>query len=75
VFSTMLAGGGIKGGVIHGASDALGGEPEEDKVTVADFAKTIYHQLGIHSDKELMAPGGRPIEIVNGGSLIKGILS
>ena len=75
VFSTMLAGGGIKGGVVHGASDALGGEPEVDKVGVEDFAKTIYHQLGINADKELMAPGGRPMEIVDGGSVIKEILA
>ena len=74
VFSTMMAGGGVKGGVVYGSSDALGGEPEEDKVSVEDFAKTIYHQLGINADKELMASGGRPIEIVDGGSVLKDIL-
>lgn len=74
VFSTMLAGGGIRKGVIYGESDALGGEPENDKVGVEDFAKTIYHQLGINADKELMSPGGRPIEIVDGGEVIKDII-
>lgn len=75
VFSTMMAGGGVKRGVVYGKSDALGGEPEEDKVSVEDFAQTIYHQLGITADKELMAPGNRPIEIVDGGRVIKEILS
>ena len=74
VFSTMLAGGGIKKGLIYGQSDALGGEPEDNKVGVEDFAKTIYHQLGINADKELMSPGGRPIEMVDGGNIIKDIL-
>ncbi len=75
VFSTMLAGGGVKRGCVYGKSDALGGEPEEDKVSVEDFAKTIYHQIGITADKELMAPGNRPIEIIDGGRVLKEILS
>jgi len=75
VFSTMLAGGGVKSGMVYGKSDALGGEPEEDKVGVEDFAKTIYHQLGINADKELMSPGARPMEIVDGGKVLKAILA
>lgn len=74
VFSTMLAGGGVKRGYIHGASDALGGEVDENGVTVADFATTIYHQIGINADKELMSPGSRPIEIVDGGQVLDSIL-
>ena len=35
----------------------------------------MYHQLGIVADKELMAPGGRPIEIVNGGKVVKSLLA
>jgi Protein of unknown function (DUF1501) len=75
VFSTMLAGGGVKRGYIHGASDALGGEVDENGVTVQDFAKTIYHQIGINADKELMSPGSRPIEIVDGGQVLDAILA
>ena len=75
VFSTMLAGGGVKQGYIHGASDALGGEVDENGVTVQDFAKTIYHQIGINADKELMSPGSRPIEIVDGGQVLDTILA
>jgi hypothetical protein len=34
----------------------------------------VYNQLGIVGDKELMAPGDRPIEIVNGGNVVKALL-
>ncbi len=69
VFSVVLAGGGIKKGYIHGASNATGAEPERDPIGVEDLATTVYHQIGIVADKELMAPGGRPIEIVDGGKV------
>ena len=73
-FSVMMAGGGVKRGMIYGSSDALGGEPEEDRVGVEDLAQTVYNQLGITGDKELMAPGGRPMEIVDGGRVLDEIL-
>jgi hypothetical protein len=75
VFSVMLAGGGIKGGTIYGTSNATASEPEFDPVGPADLATTMYHQLGIVADKELMAPGDRPIEIVNGGKVLKDIIA
>ena len=75
VFSVVLAGGGIKKGSIYGSSDATASEPDEKPLGVEDFATTIYHQLGIVADKELMAPGDRPIEIVDGGKVIKELLS
>ena len=75
VFSIALAGGGFKRGFVYGASDAICAEPENDPLSVADLACTMYHQLGINSDKELMAPGDRPIEIVDGGQVIKEMLA
>jgi hypothetical protein len=75
VFSVLLAGGGLKKGVVYGSSDALGAEPENDPMTVENLATTVYHQLGINADKELMAPGARPIEIVDGGSVVNDILA
>ncbi|WP_299459440.1 DUF1501 domain-containing protein, partial [uncultured Gimesia sp.] len=74
VFSVVMAGGGTKGGHIYGASDAIASEPEDNPLSVMDWATTIYHCLGIVSDKELMAPGDRPIEIVDGGKVIKDLL-
>ncbi len=75
VFSVMLAGGGIKGGTIYGASNATASEPEFDPVGPQDLATTMYHQLGIVADKELMAPGDRPIEIVDGGKVLTDIIA
>ena len=74
VFSTLMAGGGIKGGLVYGKSDATASEPEEDAVTVEDWASTIYNRVGIVPDKELMAPGDRPIEIVDGGNVIQDLI-
>ena len=74
VFSVGLAGGGVQRGLVHGSSDALGGEPEEDMVGIEDLATTVYNQLGITGDKELMSPGDRPIEIVDGGRILDEIL-
>ena len=75
VFSVMLAGGGIKGGTIYGMSNSTASEPEADAVGPEDLATTLYHQLGIVADKELMAPGDRPIEICDGGKLIKPLIA
>jgi hypothetical protein len=74
VFSVVMAGGGIKRGSVYGESDATAAEPEKDPLTVEDWATTIYDCLGIVADKELMAPGNRPIEIVNGGKIISELL-
>lgn len=70
VFSVAMAGGGTKEGYIHGASDALGGEPDRDAVGPEDLAKTMYRVLGINADKRIMSDGGRPIDIVNGGRIM-----
>jgi len=75
VFSVMLAGGGIAGGLIHGTSNATASEPDLDPVGPADLGTTMYHQLGIIADKELMAPGDRPVEIVNGGKVVKPLVA
>jgi hypothetical protein len=75
VFSVMLAGGGVKGGQVFGSSDATASEPEDEPVAPADLATTMYNLMGIIADKEIMAPGGRPIEIVDGGKLIKSLMA
>jgi hypothetical protein len=75
VFSVALAGGGLKKGIIYGSSNAIASEPDEDAVGPGDLATTVYHQMGIVADKELMAPGNRPIEIVDGGRVLKDIIA
>lgn len=49
----MLAGGGIRGGIIHGASDATGSTPVRDPVSPGDLMATIYHLLGFAPDAKL----------------------
>ncbi len=56
-------------------SNSVASEPEEDPLSVMDWASTIYHCIGINAEKELMAPGDRPIEIVNGGKVIKELIA
>ena len=75
VFSIVLAGGGIKKGFVYGSSDSTGGEPDTDPLTVADYAATVYHQMGIDPDENLIAPGNRPLRIVNGGKVVKELLT
>jgi hypothetical protein len=74
VFSTIMAGGGIRKGMAYGSSDALASEPDNDPVTPEDLAKTMYHLLGINSEKRLMTSDLRPIDIVRGGNVIQKIL-
>ena len=75
VFSLAVAGGGFKRGLVYGSSNSTASEPEENPVRVEDVLTTVYHQLGINADKELMAPGARPIEIIDGGEVVKDLLA
>ena len=70
-----MAGGGITRGQVYGKSDATCSEPAENPMTVEDWATTIYKCIGINADKELMAPGDRPIEIVDGGKVRQDLLA
>ena len=74
-YSNLLAGGGFQQGLIYGASDATAAEPARDAVPLEDLMFTIYHQMGIDADKELVAFGTRPIEIIKDGRLVKGLIA
>ena len=74
VFSVVMAGGGIQKGITYGSSNATASEPEDNALTVEDWAATIYNRIGIVADKELMAPGDRPIEIVDGGKVVQDLI-
>jgi hypothetical protein len=50
-FSVWLAGGGIKGGVTHGATDEIGYAAAENRVSIADWHATILHCLGLYHDE------------------------
>ena len=66
VYSTVLAGGGVRGGQVYGKSDNLAAEPKDNPVPVADFVATIYHALGYDADTEVVDAFGRPHHIVAG---------
>jgi hypothetical protein len=73
VFSAMLAGGGIRGGIVHGASDALGAWPKDGKVTPQDLTATLLHCMGIDPHTTITDPLGRPLP-VSRGAVISSIL-
>ena len=54
VLSVVMAGGGMKRGYIHGASDPTGSEPDEDPVSVPDWAATVYSLMGIDPLRRLV---------------------
>jgi hypothetical protein len=66
VYSTVLAGGGVRGGQVYGRSDNLAGEPKDNPVHVGDFVATLYHALGYDEDTEVVDAFGRPHRIVAG---------
>lgn len=75
VFSVALAGGGVKRGFVHGASDGTGAEPDSNPMGVEDFAATVFHQIGIDPARQIMTPGGRPQYIVKDGRVVREILA
>ncbi|MCO6455961.1 MAG: DUF1501 domain-containing protein [Pirellulaceae bacterium] len=64
-FSCWMAGGGIRGGMVHGATDELGLLAAEDRHYVTDLHATVLHQLGIDS-RRLEIPGRKRLEIEHG---------
>jgi len=74
-WSTALAGGGVKGGVVHGRTDEDGRDVTEGKVTEGDFFATIYKTLGIDPEMENYA-GSRPVPLAPfGSSVVKELLA
>ncbi|HZZ80507.1 MAG TPA: DUF1501 domain-containing protein [Gemmataceae bacterium] len=71
VYSTVLAGGGIRGGNVIGRSDPTGGVPADTPVHVSDFVATIYHALGYGPETRVTDPIGRPHYIVQGRPLVE----
>lgn len=68
----LLAGGGIKGGQVVGASDARAEAPADGRgISPDDVAASFYHTLGIDARKEYRTPTGRPVSIVRNGSVLR----
>ena len=65
-YSVALAGGGIRGGQIHGSSDSIGAFPRDLPCGPNDLHATIFNALGIPLDSYLRDNGGRPLPITDG---------
>ena len=70
-FSLTLGGGGVKTGVVLGASDAHAADIKDRPVSVPDFAATVYHALGMSPRAELKTLDDRPIEALPQGQVIQ----
>jgi hypothetical protein len=70
-FSIVLAGGGVQGGALYGASDRFGAHPVADPVTPGDLAATIYWCFGLGPDTEIRDLTGRPYRLAEGEPLRK----
>ena len=69
-YSTVLAGGGIHGGAIYGASDAHAAYVKESPVRAEDVSATILHAFGFAPEAEIMHPTGRPVRSSTGQPVI-----
>ena len=65
-YSVVMAGGGIRGGQVFGASDRSAAYPSTNPVCPADIAATIYHCLGIDTDAHVTDQQGRPFVVCTG---------
>jgi hypothetical protein len=70
VFNVALAGGGIKGGQVIGASSADGMDVKDRPVSVPDLMASLCHALHVNATKEVQTPIGRPIKVVDGGKVV-----
>ncbi len=68
-YTVLLAGGGVRGGAVYGASDKTGAAPDRDPVSVGDLAATMYELLGINPKTEIRDNLNRPLPIAAGRPL------
>jgi hypothetical protein len=66
VFSLALAGAGVRGGLVHGASDRIGGYPKDNPIGPSDLTATIYSALGVAPETEIRDRLGRPLAVSRG---------
>jgi hypothetical protein len=75
-FSTWLAGGGIKGGTVYGATDEFGGRAVENRVHIHDLHATILALLGFDHEKLLYRYNGRDFRLTdNYGKVVKSVIA
>ncbi|MFO1482138.1 MAG: DUF1501 domain-containing protein [Verrucomicrobiaceae bacterium] len=75
VFSTLLAGGGVKGGFVYGASDKEGMAVADKQTTPQDFLSTIGWSLGLPIDEVVMSPSNRPFTVGDKGKAVMDVFA
>ena len=65
-WTALVAGGGVRGGQVLGASDRLGGEPKDRPVSPQELVATIFHALGVPPDATIPGPTGVPVAVYPG---------
>ena len=70
-YSAVLAGGGIRGGQVYGASDKIGSDPAEKPVSPPDLTATVYRALGVNPDQIVSDRLGRPLPLTEGQPLLE----
>jgi hypothetical protein len=76
VFSSWLAGGGVKGGVVYGESDDYGYDVAKDLVHAHDFHATILHLLGLDHERLTYRYAGRDFRLTDvHGNIVKPLLA
>ena len=75
LFPAVIAGAGVKQGIVYGETDARAEYPIHKPVSPEDLAKTIYQRLGIDPEVRVPDAQGRPVHVVDGGKVIDGIIS
>jgi uncharacterized protein (DUF1501 family) len=73
-WSCVLAGGGVRGGIVHGATDAAGDKVVAKPVTVPDLLATVTTLAGIDPAESRTSPAGRPIAITDEGTAIRELM-
>src|SRR5439155_20908192 len=73
-FSVVLAGGGVQGGAVYGASDRIGAYPAENPVTPGNLAATIFWRFGIDPTIQVHDTSDRPYHLADGEPL-RGLFS
>jgi arylsulfatase A-like enzyme len=74
VYPGLLAGGGVRRGMVLGASDRIAGFPRERPVSPKDVLCTIYHLLGVDPHTTLHDREGRPLPLMPEGEVLREVL-
>jgi hypothetical protein len=74
-WSAVLAGAGVRGGVVHGETDAEGAKVVKDAVSVPNLLATVATLLGLDPADAAQSPAGRPISLTDGGAPVRALLA